>query len=256
MEIGELVALKQIKSDAKALDNQTIAIGPFARLDAGEVAAHDGKTRGAITNLFGSQAAFQAEIMALALNAGEWIDRIEYADPTGFPTADEWLDAFFAGEAARGPRHGAKPAVNYSFLWALWLSAVPYGMWSAEISKASFEEHLKWVRRLEDVLKRALDHFGMILRRGYGDQQLGMRDRGHGRGRMAQSMPDYPSPMRPGRADRHPAPPRRSFVVAWGDRASKLGVRRGLAGPRWRLRAQFGEAGDRTVASAERAVEA
>ena len=166
MEIGELVALKQIKSDAKALDNQTIAIGPFARLDAGEVAAHDGKTRGAITNLFGSQAAFQAEIMALALNAGEWIDRIEYADPTGFPTADEWLDAFFAGEAARGPRHGAKPAVNYSFLWALWLSAVPYGMWSAEISKASFEEHLKWVHRLEDVLKRALDHFGMILREG------------------------------------------------------------------------------------------
>ena len=70
VEIGELVALKQIKSDARALDNQTIAIGPFARLDAGAVAARDGKTRGAITNLFGSQAAFQGEIMALARNAG------------------------------------------------------------------------------------------------------------------------------------------------------------------------------------------
>ena len=166
VEIGELAALKQIKSDAKALDNQMIAIGPFARLDAGAVAARDGKTRGAITNLFGSQSAFQGEIMALALNAGEWIDRIEFADPAAFASADAWLDAFFAGESARGPRHRATPVVNYSFLWALWLSAVPYGMWSAEISKASFDEHRKWVERLEDVVKRALEHFGMTLRKG------------------------------------------------------------------------------------------
>ena len=166
LQIGELIALKQIKSDAKALDNQTIAIGPFARLDAGAVAARDGKTRGVITNLFGSQTAFQGEIMALALNAGEWIDRIEFADPAAFASADAWLDAFFAGESARGPRHRATPAVNYSFLWALWLSAVPYGMWSAEISKASFDEHRKWVERLEDVVKRALEHFGMTLRKG------------------------------------------------------------------------------------------
>jgi hypothetical protein len=156
VEIGELVALKQIKSDAKALENQTIAIGPFARLDAGAVAARDGKTRGAITNLFGSQAAFQGEIMALALNAGEWIDRIEFADPAAFPTADAWLDAFFAGESARGPRHRATPAVSYSFLWALWLTAVPYG-----------------------------DR----------DQRPCLRDREPCRRRMAQSMPDHPSPL-------------------------------------------------------------
>jgi hypothetical protein len=48
-----------------------MAIGPFARLDAGDVAAHVGKTRGAISNAFGSQAAFQAETMALALGAAE-----------------------------------------------------------------------------------------------------------------------------------------------------------------------------------------
>ena len=63
-----------------------IAVGPFARLDANAVAAREGKTRGAITNLFGSQAAFQAETMALALNAGEWVERVEFPAPADFPT--------------------------------------------------------------------------------------------------------------------------------------------------------------------------
>ena len=156
IEMGELVALEQIRKDARKLDDGAVAVGPFARLDAEDVAARDGKTRGAITNLFGSQAAFQGEIMALALNAGEWIDRIEFADPAAFPTADAWLDAFFAGESARGPRHRATPAVSYSFLWALWLTAVPYG-----------------------------DR----------DQRPCLRDREPCRRRMAQSMPDHPSPL-------------------------------------------------------------
>ena len=76
VEIGEVVALEQIKTDSEALDAGTVAIGPFARLDANAVAARDGKTRGVITNLFGSQAAFQAETMALALER----DRPDRAD--------------------------------------------------------------------------------------------------------------------------------------------------------------------------------
>ncbi len=67
VEIGELVALEQIKKDSETLDLHSIAVGPFARLDANEVAARDGKTRGVISNLFGNQAAFQAETMSLAL---------------------------------------------------------------------------------------------------------------------------------------------------------------------------------------------
>ena len=120
-----------------------MAVGPFARLDANAVAAHDGKTRGAISNLFGSQAAFQAETMALALSAADWIERIEYPAPADFPTADAWLDAFLAGESARGPVHGGEPVVDYGTLWALWLSAVPYGLWSEQVSRPSMDEHLQ-----------------------------------------------------------------------------------------------------------------
>ena len=85
VEIGELKVLEQIKRDSELLDEQAIPIGPFARLDANAVAAHDGKTRGAITNLFGSQAAYQAETMALALSAGDWIERLEYPAPADHP---------------------------------------------------------------------------------------------------------------------------------------------------------------------------
>jgi hypothetical protein len=166
VEIGELAALEQIRRDAEALDRGAIAIGPFARVDANAVAARDGKTRGAVTNLFGSQAAFQAETMALALSAGAWIDRIAYPDPAAFPDADAWADAFFAGESARGPRHGGEPAVDYASLWALWLSAVPYGLWSERVSRPSMEEHARWLERLAEVLAGALDHFGLTLRDG------------------------------------------------------------------------------------------
>ena len=75
--MGQLAALQQIKRDSEALDRRSIAVGPFARLDAGAVAERDGKTRGVISHLFGSQAAFQAETMARALDAGDWIEQLE-----------------------------------------------------------------------------------------------------------------------------------------------------------------------------------
>jgi len=166
IEIGELVALEQIQKDGEALDDHAFVVGPLARLDAGAVAAHDGKTRGAITNLFGSQAAFQAETMALTLSAASWLEHVEYPAPADFPSAETWVDAFFAGQSARGPQHCAKPTVDFAFLWALWLSAVPYGLWSERVCRSSMEEHVLWVGQLELVLAQALDHFGLTVRTG------------------------------------------------------------------------------------------
>ena len=164
IEIGELVVLEQIKRDAEWLDDHAIAIGPFARLDAGAAAAHDGKTRGVISNLFGSQAAFQAETMALALSAQDWVDRIEYPDPAAFSDAEAWVDALLTGESARGPQHATEPAIGYGTLWALWLGVVPYGLWSDKVSGLSMEEHVRTVTRLAQAITGALDQFGLELR--------------------------------------------------------------------------------------------
>jgi hypothetical protein len=166
IEMGEIAALEQLRRDARTLDEKAIAIGPFMRLEAEAVAARDGKTRGAITNLFGSQAAFQAETMALALSAGDWIDRVAYPAPADFPDADAWVDALFGGQAARGPQHGAKPSLNYAFLWILWLSVVPYGLWSKAISQPSVAEYAQWLSALERLYQQALDHFGLELQEG------------------------------------------------------------------------------------------
>ncbi len=166
VEIGELVALEQIKRDSETLDLTSIAVGPFARLDANEVAARDGKTRGVISNLFGSQAAFQAATMSLALHSRDWIAQIQYPEPAEYDTAGSWLDAFFASESKRGPSRGGRPKTNYGSVWALWLSAVPYGMWSEQIRRPSMEEHVQWLEKLEQVLESALDRFGASLREG------------------------------------------------------------------------------------------
>lgn len=162
--MGGLVVLEQIQKDSQLLGDKAIAVGPFARLDAEVVAAHDGKTRGAITNLFGSQAAFQAETMALALDASEWVARVQFPAPEDFADAEAWFDALLAGESTRGPAHGAKPAVNDGFLWALWLGALPYGIWSEEIAKPSMAEYVQSIGRLEEAITGALAHFGLAMR--------------------------------------------------------------------------------------------
>jgi hypothetical protein len=164
--MGSLVALEQIKKDSQLLGEGALAVGPFARLDAEAVAAHDGKTRGAITNLFGSQAAFQAAAMALALDAQEWVERIEFPAPQDFSNADDWLDALLTGESARGPTHGAKPAAEHGLVWALWLGAVPYGIWSDEVAKPSVAEYVQTVRKLEQAILAAFDHFELTVQPG------------------------------------------------------------------------------------------
>jgi hypothetical protein len=166
VEIGELAVLEQIRRDSEALDASAIAVGPFARLDANAVAAADGKTRGAVTNVFGSQAAFQVATMELALSASELIAAIEYPQPADYETAEQWVDAFFEHESARGPRHGADPEVDYASLWALWLSAVPYGLWSESVGAPSLQEHVEWTGHLSELLQAVFDHFGLRLHDG------------------------------------------------------------------------------------------
>src|SRR3954453_461492 len=108
VEMGQVAALEQIRRDSEALDRRSIAVGPFARLDAGAVAERDGKTRGVISHLFGSQAAFQVETMARALDAGDWIEQLELPAPPDHPDAGAWVEALLAAESARGPRRGGR----------------------------------------------------------------------------------------------------------------------------------------------------
>ena len=82
---AETVLLEQIQVDARRLDRQDderrVAVGPFAKLNAEQVAAAaDGKSRGAITNLFKSQRQFQLQAMALVLEDPE-VDVLVLPDP-------------------------------------------------------------------------------------------------------------------------------------------------------------------------------
>ena len=76
----------------------------------------------------------------------DWIEQIQYPAPDDYPDVGAWLDAFFAAESERGPHVDADPSINYGSVWALWLSAVPYGLWSEEIRGPSMEEHTQWLR--------------------------------------------------------------------------------------------------------------
>jgi hypothetical protein len=172
VERAEMVVLETIRADAAALDRDRLAIGPFARLDAGAVAARDGKTRGAVSNLFGSQAALQVETMALALDAIHFLEGTEYAAPEEHDSADAWIDAFFDAESARGPSHRSRPRLDYAGLWTLWLAAVPYGLWSERVARPSLEEFRHSVATLEPLLRRALDRFGLELVPGVTEADL------------------------------------------------------------------------------------
>ena len=164
VELGSRAVLDQIREDSRALDARAIAIGPFARLDAGRVAAQVGKTRGVLSNLFGSQAAYQVATMEMVLDAGSRLEEIVYPAPADFPTADAWLDAFLAGQSARGPMHGAEPEASYAFLWTLWLATLPYGVWSERVAGPSMEEYVHWTGQIASVVADALTHFGLALR--------------------------------------------------------------------------------------------
>lgn len=166
---AEAVLLKQIQDDARRLDREDderrVAVGPFAKLNAERVAASaDGKSRGAITNLFKSQRQFQLAAMALVLEDPE-VDIFILPEPREFDDPVTWIEAVAAAESARGPIHDMEPVVGYGMGWALWLSQVPYGIWSDLIAEPSMHEFRHSAERLEtDCVIPALEHFSLALR--------------------------------------------------------------------------------------------
>jgi hypothetical protein len=166
---AETVLLEQIQLDARRLDREDderrVAVGPFAKLNAEQVAASaDGKSRGAITNLFKSQRQFQLQAMALVLEDPE-VDIFVLPDPRGFDEPFAWIDAVAAAESARGPLHEMEPIAGYGLGWALWLSQVPYGIWSEHIAEPSLHEFRHSAERLEaDCVAPGLEHFSLEVR--------------------------------------------------------------------------------------------
>ena len=204
-----------VRRDAERPEQALPAVGPFARLEAGAVAGQDGKTRAAVTNLFGSQAAFQAETMALALDSGDWIEGVEPPAPERSASPDEWLDTFMT--ESDGDRRARRPPRRPLRLdLSVWLSTVPYGLWNKRIAASSMDEYAHSLARLEAVFQRAPrplrpDPPGRDHRR-----RPRLRVRVRGRGRVAQPVLDDAAPRRAIGADCHgptsvgPAPVARS----------------------------------------------
>ena len=166
---AESVILRQIQADGRRLDQdddgQNVAVGPFAKLSAEEVAANaDGKSRGAITNFFKSQRQFQLQAMALVLDDPE-VDVEDPPDPAGFADANAWIVGLATAESARGPHHGMEPTPGYGLIWALWLSQVPYGVWSQRIAAPSMREFRHSADRLATLgIVPALERFRLEVR--------------------------------------------------------------------------------------------
>jgi hypothetical protein len=166
---AESVILRQIQVDGRRLDQdddgQSVAVGPFANLSAEEVAASvDGKSRGAITNLFNSQRQFQLQAMALVLEDPA-VDVEAPPDPAGFADASAWIAALAGEESARGPHHEMEPTPGYGLNWALWLSQVPYGVWSQRIAGPSMREFRHSADRMATLaIGPALERFALEVR--------------------------------------------------------------------------------------------
>lgn len=169
IQLAELTLIQQIQVDARRLDREDdedrVAVGPFARLKADQLAASaDGKSRGAITNLFKSQRQFQLDAMALVLEDPS-VDVTVLPDPSRFEDAGAWIEAVASVESERGPMHEMEPEVGYGLTWGLWLSQVPYGLWSNRIAEPSMREFRHSAERLEaDVVGRGLAYFGLEIK--------------------------------------------------------------------------------------------
>ncbi len=176
---GDDVLLDLIEQDARAFDESVkpcpsnpgvardvLPLGVYTRLDAHAVAEREGKTRGAVTNVFGSQRAFQAATMFPTdeQDVGGF-DEVDYPAPEQFGDAESWIMAVASIEASRGPVHGRRPAPGYATRWLLWLTQVPYALWSEEMADAFEAVFVDWVTRIDDaLLKPALEHFSLEIR--------------------------------------------------------------------------------------------
>jgi hypothetical protein len=177
IQLAETALLEQIQLDAQRLDREDdedrVAVGPFLRLSADQVADADGKSRGAITNLFKSQRQFQLQAMAHVLEDPS-VDESELPAPGAFRDPGEWIEAVATAESERGPIHGMEPAVGYGLNWVLWLSQVPYGVWSQRIADPSMREFRYSAERLEArVVRPGLAHFELEVRPPWTTLDLG-----------------------------------------------------------------------------------
>ena len=170
IQLAEKVILEQVRVDAERLDRQDddkrMAVGPFARLSAERVASLDeGRSRGAITNVFKSQREFQLEAMSLSLEDPAVLDDRGSPDPRGFEDAGVWTEALAEFESGRGPLHESEKIEGYAAGWVLWLGQVPYGLWSQYIAEPSMKEFRDSTARLErDAIRPALTHFELEMR--------------------------------------------------------------------------------------------
>jgi hypothetical protein len=167
---GELEVFRQLQRDGQALEqslsrSQAFAVGPFARVRSDALVDELGRTRGAINNLWGSQEAFRAAVMATFLNdTGLGLSEVRYPEPSDAPDLDSWIDALARVEIERGPHHGMRPENRYGLRWAAWLGLVPYGIWSETVAQASLDEYRLGAERYGDqILAPALRHFGRTL---------------------------------------------------------------------------------------------
>ncbi len=147
-------------------DERRVAVGPFARLSAEQVASLDeGRSRGAITNVFKSQRRFQLEAMALALE-DPGVDSIGPPDPRGFADPTAWIEAVAAAEHTRGahPRGGDARGLR-SGLGAVGSDRCRTGSGASTIAEPSMSEFRHSAERFErDAIRPALAHFGLETR--------------------------------------------------------------------------------------------
>ena len=168
LRAGELAVYRQLLRDAADLDASleqggSIAVGPFARLRTDIVVDQLGKTRGAINNLWGSQAGFREAIFDTFLNDTTLgVEDVAYPDAGDCADLDEWIRRWAEAEYERGPRHGGAPENRYGLRWAAWLALVPYGIWSERVAGPSMREYRDSVAHTAAaVLAPALEHFGL-----------------------------------------------------------------------------------------------
>ena len=198
VEIGQLAALEQIKRDSEALDRRSIAVGPFARLDAGAVA--EPRRQDARRDL--EPVRQPGRLPGRDDGAGARRGRLDRAAratprPPTIPTPAPGSTRCSPPSRRAGRSRARRPKVDYAALWALWLSAVPYGLWSERISEPSMEEHVQWVERLEQRFGEAIEHFGLQAARGHDARRPRRRGGEPDRGRVAQPVPDHTPPVGP-----------------------------------------------------------
>lgn len=97
--------------------------------------------------------------MALVLEDPN-VDAAVPPDPRAFDEPRAWIEAVASAESERGPLHGMEPAESYAMRWVLWLSQVPYGVWSERIATPSMREFRHSAERLEaELVRPALARF-------------------------------------------------------------------------------------------------